>query len=141
MSVVFEESLVSIVRSEGVSIAYPSSLSKAELACVLHGLAGALFQAEIASGSGELAALPERNGASRFEGLEITDPAEAEIQVPQGANRRTLDDRRKWPRKKVVKRLKKGKVEVLSCGHKLAVPSNWKRHGSRACQQCALVTS
>lgn len=139
MSVVFEESLVSIVRAQGVSIAFPASLSKAELACVLHGLAGALFQEEIASGSGELAALPEID-ASAFEGLEITDPVEL-VQSPQGKNRLTKSDRRGLPRRKVTKRSRNGKTETLECGHKISpVPSNWKRHRSRACEQCAAVT-
>lgn len=139
MSFTIEESLVSIVRSEGVSVAYPASLSKAELACVLHGLAGALFQAEIASGSGELAALPERIDASAFEGLEITEPV---VQSPQGKNRLTKGDRRGLPRRKVTKRSRNGKTETLECGHKISpVPSNWKRHKSRACEQCAAVTA
>jgi len=111
----FEESLVSVVRSGGVSIAFPSSLSKADLACVLHGLAGALFRE--AAGSGEHGALPQR---------------------PQKAYR-TKRDRRGLPRKKVVERKNGGRLEVLECGHEIAVPTNWKRHESRSCEQCAPV--
>lgn len=134
-SVVFEESLVSIVRSGGVSIAYPSTMSRFELATVLHGLVGALFAGEIEASS-EARALP---GASRLAGIEVTDPNAP--QSPQGKNRLTNGDRRGLPRRKVTKRTKGGKREELSCGHVIdPVPSNWKKHKSRACEQCAEVT-
>jgi hypothetical protein len=136
MSVVFEDSLVSIVRAGGVSIAYPHTMTRFELATVLHGLVGALFSGEIAASAEARPAAPV--DTSRVAGLEVTDAP----QSPQGANRLTNGDRRGLPRKKVVKRSRNGKRETLSCGHVIdPVPSNWKEHRSRACEQCAVATA
>jgi hypothetical protein len=142
MNVNLEEGKVSIVRKGGVSVACPAGMSKLELGCVLQGLAGALIADELAgasnsngdsNGNGRAAADP-LNG-DRFAGLRITEP-----QSPQGTDRRTKSDRRGLPRKKVAKRSKSGKREVLECGHVIdPVPSNWKKHKSRACEACAAV--
>jgi hypothetical protein len=124
--VTFEQNLVSIVRTGGVSIAYPAGMSSFELASVLHGLVGALFQGELAASSE--AVLP----------VEPSPEPSPEPTPVQGPDRKTLGDRRGLPRCKVVKRSRNGKKETLECGTVIdPVPSNWKKHKSRACEACA----
>jgi hypothetical protein len=126
-----EEARVAVVEWEGVRLAVPASMSKLELACVLQGLAGALLTDALGGG-----AHGNGNGAAPLE-VEA-DVVEPGPQQPQAANRLTNGDRRGLPRKKVTKRSRDGKREELACGHVIEpVPSNWKKHKSRACEQCA----
>jgi len=136
MKVNLEEGRVSIIRQGTVSVAFPVGLSKLELGCVLQGLAGLLIADELeknTNGNGN----GNGNGHNRI-AAEVAEPV---VQTPQGKNRLTKFDRRGLPRKKVVKRSRDKKTETLSCGHKISVPSNWKTHGARACEQCAVVAT
>ena len=133
---IIEES-VSILRTGGVNVAVAAGMSRLELGLVLHGLAGALIRGDVAAAPA--ASNGNGNGASqlvaadRFVGLVTEKP-----QSPQGSDRKTVGDRRGLPRKRVVSRTKRGKREELECGHAIEpVPSNWKKHRSRACEQCA----
>lgn len=139
-SVKFEDGLVSVLRVGGVSIARPAEMTRLELGLVLHGLAGTLIAEEVeaaASVNGNGVARIAAIDTSRFAGLEV----EPGVQSPQGKDRKTKSDRRCLPRRKVVRRIKKGRLEVLECGHRVAVPANWKKHASRACSQCVAVAS
>lgn len=134
---IIEEERVSILRSAGVNVAFPAGMSRLDLGLVLHGLAGALIRGDVeaatsSSSNGNGVAVP----AGRFSGLEVSEPVDA-VQQPQGKDRKTRADRRGMPRRKVVRRLKKQKLEILECGHKVHTPSNWKKHKARACAQCA----
>jgi hypothetical protein len=133
-----EVSKVSIASSGEVRIAFPASMTELELGLVLHGMAGVLISKS--TGSAPAGNGRAENPDSRFEGLEVVERPKA--QSPQGKDRKTLGDRRGLPRKKVTKRSRNGKKETLSCGHVIdPVPSNWKRHKSRACEQCAAVVA
>lgn len=138
MRIELEAARVAIVDHEGVRLAVPASMTKLELACVLQGLAGALLADALEDAPAPAPAPVNGNGngaapVNRLAELEVAAP-----QQPQDATRRTKSDRRGLPRKKVVKRSRNGKREELECGHVVEpVPSNWKRHRSRACEQCA----
>jgi hypothetical protein len=130
MNVSIEVSKVSIASAGGVRIAFPSSMTELELGLVLHGMAGALISKSAGTAPG--------NGA---EVLGAEEP-KAQSQSPQGKDRKTVSDRRGLPRRKVAKRSRNGKKETLECGHVISpVPSNWKKHKSRACEQCVAVVA
>jgi hypothetical protein len=133
MNVELEEAKVSILKREGVSVAFPTGMSKLQLGLVLQTLAGALIADEL-----EASSIANGNGAHN----RIAEQVDADLEIPaaqapQGDDRLTTSDRRGMPRRRIVKRSRRGKREVLSCGHVIdPVPSNWKRHKSRACEAC-----
>jgi hypothetical protein len=146
---VIEEAKVSIISVDtphgAVRIALPVALPRGDLGFVLQGLGMRLILEDRKSdsnGNGAAGNGVPANGAAsfaehakRFGGLEIAEP---QAQSPQRDDRRTKSDRRGLPRRKVVKRNRSGKREELSCGHVIEpVPTNWKKHKSRACEACA----